>query len=94
MGFYDTFVGEFVELTTHKEIQAIEDEIMVVSPIMLRGYLVDMDDEYFYLGEDPQKVSDAVERSTVWRIMILDPEAIIRDALKNMPIPTEQNEIN
>jgi hypothetical protein len=42
------------------------------APIVLAGYLVDTDDEFLYLGLDPDAINQAVRRDTVVHIEIME----------------------
>ena len=81
---FDMFVGSFVRLTLKKDNK---DSIMhnntiksVASSYVIQGYLVDEDDEYFFLSYDdvisnPNAcINVAVDRPEVLMMELADPE--------------------
>jgi hypothetical protein len=64
--FFLAFGGEVVSITTTikaSETLQIEDEtIQVDIPNTFEGYLLDMDEEYYYLGDTSNEVSRAVRK--------------------------------
>lgn len=99
MDFYEVFVGEYVQLSTHlteQEVVETEDgmEFGASEPLTMMGYLVDMDDDFYFLGDEDGDIEEAVKRSEVWRIQIIDPEELIQKALENIPVPDDKDQIN
>lgn len=76
--FFDTFVGEFVHLVTKLPMQidsSNEDSRTIQSDLFrLEGYLLDIDEKYYYLGETNQEVGIAVSISEVLSISIAKTE--------------------
>ena len=95
---YDSFIGEFIRLTTKlsSKIQnQTETEIETQeSPIMLDGYLVDMDDKYFYLGMSPDTITCAIEINTVAFLQILQELNPLENILDNLPDETDPDKMN
>lgn len=76
--FYDMFVGEHVTMILDKSISTtnmtesgVETE---ETPMIQEGYLVGMDDDYFFVGNDMESVSWAIKRSVVLLIAVSEPD--------------------
>lgn len=95
--FYNIFVGEYVIFITKlstKKVQQTEDQIYEENtPIALEGFLLDMDDQYFYVGQDSDEVVSAIKRDEVIQVQITNPYDALEEALNSMPDPTD-TEIN
>jgi hypothetical protein len=99
MNCFEIFAGEFVELTTSEYVEGVyydEDNgpINFREPITITGYIVDFDDTYFLIGEKHDEVSQAIEKARIWRIRMIDPQALIQETLEKFPIPTNKDEAN
>lgn len=84
--FKHSFIGEVVEILAKSES---EEKGM----LMVRGYLLDYDEEYLYLGETPLSVNTALKRDLVGLISIseqVDPDL---ELLENMPTPRGNEEV-
>lgn len=84
--FFLTFVGELVEILAsfpHKNSEL---------PISVIGYVLDADKEYYYLGDTPDEITQAVQRSKVVHIQIVEPFNPALAALENMDMPEEGKE--
>ena len=59
--FFLSFIGEVVSITTtlkaSETLQLDEEVVQVDMPNTFEGYLLDVDDEYYYLGETSLEVS-------------------------------------
>lgn len=93
-----TFIGEKVVLTsTFKITDTVDSEEgvhQIELPLMLDGYLMDMDDEYYYLGEDPKSVSKAVRKDQILSIEIESMKTVYDQILDEMDSPIEDTDIN
>jgi hypothetical protein len=91
--FWATFTGEYVEILA----KFVGGE-GVPMPLTIQGFLLDRDDEYYYIGEGPIEINCCVKRSDVIFISILDPEGKEKDALKeileDMPVPEDEVDVN
>jgi hypothetical protein len=99
MSFYEIFIGELVELTTNEQISGFyEDEengpVQFQEPLVVTGYLIDMDEGMYLLGQKEDEVSEAVHADRVWRVRIIDPTSLIKDTLEKFPVPTKNDEVN
>lgn len=72
--FFDAFVGEYVQIVTKLPIQIVsetqEGNVVQNDYLRMEGYLLDMDDRYYYLGETTDLVNQAVTISDVTTIFI------------------------
>jgi hypothetical protein len=88
--FYSMFVGEHVMLVLKQCITksyATEDGSSVEeSPLVYEGYMMDMDDTYFFLGFDAKSISMAVLRTEVVSISVTEKEEKDDFSVDNMEI--------
>lgn len=96
--FYKTFIGEYVFLltaimTSKAEVHD-EQMIEVNKPIKLLGYLLDMDSEYYYVGETPNKISQAIKIQDVCHVEIAEFRDSKDELLDRFDIPNDPTEIN
>lgn len=92
------FHGEYVEIVTSLYQKNIEgDETGVIDqtlPIVLKGYILDMDDEYYYLGNTPEEISKAVKKEAVKYIEIISEQNVFDQILEDFPTPGTKEEQN
>jgi hypothetical protein len=60
-----TFIGEYVEIIC----KASDDE---QGKLIVRGYMLDIDDDYYYLGANPLEVNTAVKKDWAGLIAVTD----------------------
>src|SRR4029077_10299831 len=74
--FYDLFIGEYVFMLTTVDVTQVNNDehgyYENKQPIKLLGYLLDMDDDYYYIGEFPDRVSQAIKKVNVVHVEIAD----------------------
>jgi hypothetical protein len=91
------FIGEYVTLilTQETSITSESEEGIIEQSIPLtgEGYLIDMDDMFYYLGVEPEVVSCAVKRKHVLQIVLTDPANPYDQILDAMP-EAEEKDIN
>lgn len=79
-GFYNIFVGEYVELTTllpYSESAQNMEQAQSISTFLKRaGYLLDIDEAFYYIGETPNSVSRAIRIEQVAEIAIAKQKTI------------------
>ncbi len=67
--FMQNFLGSEVEIMInlyHKVEQHSGDEMMSQqNPLAMRGFILDIDDEYIYLGETPHAITRFVRKSMI-----------------------------
>jgi hypothetical protein len=96
--FFQTFVGEFVEVTTDimikTQIDTEEGIALQESPLSIQGFLLDEDDKYYYLGSGPGEIEHAVKIENVKAIGIAKVKSVYDDVFDAMPDPEKDEEIN
>lgn len=85
--FWVTFAGEYCELLCKYETS----ERM---PLVIQAHLVDMDKEYYYLGDNPIEVDSAVKRADVAFISVIKPKNPAIEMLEEMPEPKNEEDVN
>lgn len=86
--FWSTFLGEFVEILA----EVVTPGAKV--PLTINAYLLDIDNDYFYLGQNPIEINSCIKRSDVSYIEIIKQEDEATSLLKNTPVPENENEVN
>lgn len=96
--FFNTFVGEFVQITTgmmtKEQIDTEQGSAIAEGPVILGGYLLDEDDKYYYLGPTPDGITDAIKKVTVKHIQIIPPKSKYDEIMDKTPEPSDEKEIN
>lgn len=72
--FFKDFAGEFVMVVTNVVASkpTMEDEMPQTVPIMLEGYLIDQDEEYYFIGATPDKANQVVKKNSVVIMQCID----------------------
>lgn len=86
--FFLTFVGEHVELAGsfyHSDQEAA---------IKVQGYILDIDDEYYYLGDTPEEITNAIKRDRVIYIQVIPKVNEYQQMLMEMDVPETDEEKN
>lgn len=82
--FKSIFLGEYVEIL----LKISESEN---SPVMqLSGYLLDLDNDYYFLGKNGTEITDCVQKNLVGHICIIDSNPAI-EVLNKLPITEPEN---
>lgn len=87
--FQLTFLGEFVEMVT--TVNSGEKDGM---PLVVSGFLLDFDDNYFYVGLDHDEITQAVRRENVAYIGIVRESDELEEVLNSVPTPRNKDEGN
>lgn len=82
--FFLTFIGEFVEVAG----SFLHDNSEV--PIILQGYILDTDKDYYFLGETSEEITSAIKKENVKYIKIINEEDPLKEALTQWEVPTEE----
>jgi hypothetical protein len=73
---FNNFVGEIISVMLNKDVEQTkqtETKIETLrSSISVNGYLIDMDDDFLYLGYEPSTIAQAVKRDFIVHIEIAD----------------------
>lgn len=85
--FFSTFLGEYVEILCRYETAAD-------GKMMLEGYLLDMDDDYYFVGHNPIEITAAIKKEDVSLVNIVNKVDPNVELLENMPIPDDEHENN
>jgi hypothetical protein len=99
--FFQTFVGEYVQVTTDimvkSQLESEEGVIIQETPLVFQGFLLDEDSKYYYLGEGPGEIANAVKIDSVKGISIV-PQVVVKtefdNILDDMPDPESEEEFN
>ena len=95
---YLAFIGEFVEMATNVIVsrsEQNEDSVITSNePLSIQGYLLDIDDEFYYIGSTPDGMSAVIRRENVMLMTITEEENLLEDILNSMDVPTNKEEIN
>ena len=95
--FFRTFIGENVEVITIGRLTVEDiDEVSVKStaPLSFAGKLIDVDDEYYYLGEDENNIQVSIQRDKVISINLVKQVDPLTEMLENAPIPSGESGAN
>lgn len=76
--FYDLFIGEWVDVITKVSIEIAEHSEAGMSssktPMVLSGYVIDIDENNIYLGPELYTVSQAVRKDEYVSIQVVEKE--------------------
>lgn len=93
---FDTFVGEAVTILLDKEIEQTRQTQTQIetlkSALSVNGYIIDMDDDFLYLGYTPDHTAQAVKKSFIIHIEITNN--VSDDVLLDIELPTDEKEYN
>lgn len=89
--FFLTFVAEYVEVTT--KLLATQEEHHVTMPLTIRGYLLEHDENFYYIGGDPENIHYAVRKDEVVLFTIINPDAEADQILNDFE-PQSETDIN
>lgn len=96
--FFQTFVGEYVSIVInmYTKVQHDTEEGVALqeSPMNVVGYLLDIDEEYYYLGEEANSIQQAVKKDVVAHIEILQLKTAYDDVLDAMADPETEQDFN
>lgn len=74
---FDIFNGDFVSIITTQYVESVTQSEHTVeqvkSPIMIEGFLTDEDDNYYFLGSEPDCYEQAVKKEFTVIIEIKNP---------------------
>lgn len=75
---FQIFINEHISVVTDLSLSVapgeVEDMDGVAIPLTFQGYLLDLDDEFLYLGETNTEVDKAIKRESVVFIQISKQE--------------------
>lgn len=88
--FQLSFIGEQVEMVVSISGNQGEEGM----PLIINGFLLDMDDTYFYVGNTPNAISQCVVKEDVRLIAIVEEINELEEVLKSVPTPKNKEEGN
>lgn len=94
--FFDTFIGEYVEIVLKLKNKTIvsspEETVERIGYVSFNGFLLDIDDVYYYIGETTTQIYRAVAIKDVVSISIdsIEPESVLND----IDVPEDPKEIH
>lgn len=96
---FECFTGEFVTVLLNKDdknsVNLGNNIKSVQSPMVIGGFLIEEDDEYFFMGYDPDLICIAVKRNQVVVMEIVDQNAEIAHQLDDaVETPLDDTGIN
>lgn len=99
--FYTMFIGELVEVTltlSESAQRETDDGIeMYTGPIKVEGYFLDVFEDHYILGDDPNQASRIVQKDKVVSINIIKDntlENVYDGILDSMTSKPSKHEIN
>lgn len=73
---FQTFVGEPISILLdqyREQVEQTDSHIKTIKePISAQGYLVDMDDDFLFLGYEPTVIAQAIRRERIVQIDIIE----------------------
>lgn len=82
--FFLTFIGELVEIAGSFFHGNEEHNIKIA------GFVLDVDDEYYYLGDTPEEINQAIRRDRVIYIQILEQVDPVLEILQDLEVPKDE----
>ena len=86
--FFLTFNGEYVEILANMDTGKEN------YPLVIEGYLLDQDDEYYYIGKSNNDITNAIKKIFVVNIAIVEKKSIYHQVLDGISAPETESEIN
>lgn len=84
--FFLSFVGEMVEIMCKGSATTTE---VGVFPVIVQGYLLDVDDDHLYLSDDGQNIARAVKKQDYIAIEIVQQLSLMEEKLRNLTVPED-----
>lgn len=82
---FETFAGHYVHLVVEKLHGAAEEGGMI--NLRLAGYMLDEDEDYFFIGSTAEEITSAIKKSCVAAIIIKDE---VEDLMNQIDVPSDQ----
>lgn len=96
--FWTTFVGEKVSITINQTSSLTNvsemGTITETFPVFYEGILLDMDEEFLYLGKNPNEINQAVKRIHITHIMVNEELDQFDEILNEMEVPEKPEDVN
>jgi hypothetical protein len=75
------FGGQFVQVTTTLNVTMINNHNTESIPVCFTGILLDIDEDYLYLGESINEITSAIKKTEVVHIILKDETTELDDLL-------------
>ena len=87
--FWGTFIGEYVEV-----LCKFETPDSGKLPLAVQGYMLDADDRYYYIGQNPLEVTSVINKDDVAYIALIENIDPAMQILEDLPLPETDEENN
>ena len=88
---FELFAGEFVSILIDMQVEKVNqssDTIDIIkTPLNITGYLTDEDDDYFFLGHEPNVYNQAVKKDLVVHMEVVEEEQEKPEPFKDNKAP-------
>lgn len=88
---FELFAGEYVSILLNMQIESVSQNVetidMVKTPLNITGYLTDEDDEYFYLGHEPDVYNQAIKKEMIMHLEVIEEEKKTTQTFKDVKSP-------
>lgn len=84
--FFLTMIGELVQIYCR--------DVFKNSGLPILGYILDIDDDYFYIGDSPEEIVRCIKKSDVFMLEIYNEADESLRILENMEIPEDETSKN
>lgn len=99
---FQIFIGEYVEIMCSERVErvTVDDEgttTHTTLPLVLNGFFLDADDEFIYLGNTADAVTQAIHRTRVFHIALSSEnmdESVMEMALNALSKPDNPGDFN
>lgn len=93
--FVLAFMGEYINIVTDimiveytsNESQALEQN----APLVARGFLLDEDENYIFIGDNPLEIAQAIAKSRIVMLQIEKKKSKYEELLEDMGEPTKKD---
>jgi hypothetical protein len=76
--FFEMLAGEFIQVVLDKDVESSVQTEKTVSinktPLIVEGYLVEEDDVYVFLGQQPNTITQAIRKEYIIHIQVTSEE--------------------
>lgn len=87
------FAKEYVEmiLSASSSVSSLDTNVPLseTSPLVVRGYLLDEDSQYYYLGDESTNIMAAVRKNNVITITIGKEKSVYDELLSSLDVPNK-----
>lgn len=89
------FMGEYINVITNimivESVSNDNETIEQNAPMMAKGYLLDEDSEFIYLGDNPFEITQAVTKKHICVVQAGTIKSQYDEILENMPDPNKKD---